>query len=76
MATITFTIPDNKLAEFKAGFLKSHPIPQDDDGNPLYTENDWIKEAIRQMIMHSYQAGKERIARESTQPSIDTNIIS
>ena len=45
MASITYTIPDDKLADFKARFLAAHPVPIDVGTlQPEMSENEWIKE--------------------------------
>ena len=76
MVSVTFTIDDEKFEEFKIGFLKSTPIPLDEEtGIPIYTENQWIKEWGLLMYKRSYRAGKILIARETTSPTLDEDII-
>jgi len=68
---LKFTIDDNKFEEFKTGFLKALPIPEDSG----LTENKWIKEWIKNQLLNVYKTGKIKIAREQTQPEIDFDII-
>jgi hypothetical protein len=75
MASITYTISDAKLAEFKLGFLKVVPVPTDDLGNPTMSENAWIKEAGKKFFVDSYVAGKKLIAQETTASNTDNSII-
>ncbi len=62
---IILTIPANKLNEFKTGFLKSKPVPLDDDGNPTMTEPKWFKFWIKERAMHQYREGKRQLAEEN-----------
>lgn len=64
MASVNYTIPDNKLAEFKRGFLKCQTVPLDSEGNPKMSENEWIKEWGRLQFVKAYQTGIRQIARE------------
>ena len=74
MASITITIPDAKLTEFKSGFLKRQPVPVDNDtGEPEMSENAWIKEWVKQQLLHYYKSGKKQLAQEAA--SIDQNIV-
>ena len=59
MAQITFTIPNNQLAELAVGFLKVHPNPGG------MTDLEWLKEYIRRHILDSYKTGKGIIAKEA-----------
>ena len=66
MATITLTIPDNKLAEFKSAYLRQHPIPLDPVTDlPTMTELAWIKQCIMQGIIADYRIGKQLLAEDS-----------
>jgi hypothetical protein len=65
MADITFTIPADKIAEFKVGFLKACPVPVDEMGDPTMSELDWIKEWSRRQFLQAYRDGKTQLANES-----------
>lgn len=67
MAKLIYTIPDEKLDEFKEGFLKCQPTPND------MTDNEWIKKWGRIQFMQAYRIGKQQLARE--QVIIDENIM-
>ena len=81
MPDITLSITSAKLAEFKTGFLKLYPVPIDNDtesedfGEPLYTENDWLKEKIKQIVIRDYKRGKQALAKEAADPQIDEEIV-
>lgn len=82
MAKITIDIPDDKLEEFKAGFLKRHPIPEgtiegvDEDGNPTVTLTGqpamgpaaWFKQIMRNYLIKVYRSGKDMLASEAATP--------
>ncbi len=76
MAKITFTIDDAKLAEFKAGFLKKHPVPIDEDTEvPEFTDNEWLKEWGKRAYINAYRTGKKKIAQDTIAPVTDDNIV-
>lgn len=63
MANITFTIPDNKLARVKAGLLEVYPNTEtDENGGPVYSDNEWLKERVRRFIVDSVKRGERAIA--------------
>jgi len=78
---ITLTIPAAKADDFRAGFLKEHPIPTitviDANGlateQPAYTERQWLKAKIRQYIFGEYWEGKKKLMIEAANK--DPNII-
>lgn len=73
MATVTYTIPDPKLAQFKTWFLAQNPIPLDENKQPLMSDNDWIKECGKRYFLNICMRGKDRLAVK--QAVFDTEII-
>ena len=73
MAQITYIISDDKLAEFKSGFLKHCPVPTNRNGVPIMTENAWIKEWGKQKFIWAYKKGKHLFALE--QSEIEKDLI-
>lgn len=74
MASITVTIPDAKFAKFKKAFIKMNPIPEDPDTQePLFAENEWIKEWIKRVLFKRYKQGREALARETA--VIDNDVL-
>ena len=69
MAQIIFTIPDDKIAEFKAGFLKIRPNPEPD----TYNDNQWIKEWGKRQYIETYRRGKQALAQEAA--SVEDNLV-
>lgn len=70
MASVTFYIPDNKLDEFKAAFIRQFPVPIED---PPLTENEWIKKWGRIQYLRAYRNGKNLLAADAV--NIDDEII-
>ncbi len=81
MADLILTIPDNKVQDFKAGFLAQLPVPtktRDDQGNPipaepLHSDLEWITLRIREWAISRYKDGKGKLAKEAA--IIDKDII-
>ncbi len=73
MADIIISIPNNKLAEFKLGFLKAHPVTLDEEGNPTMSEIQWVRLWIKTGLISAYRRGKLKLASEGT--VIDNNIL-
>ena len=74
MATITYTIPDDKIAEFKIGFLKFQPVPLNENNEPIMTEPEWIKEWGRRKFIWAYKNGKHLTAQEAA--IVDDTLVS
>jgi len=62
---IHLTIPANKSDEFKTGFYKIYPMPLNELGQPLYTDEVWCKTKGKDLIVDIYRNGKRAIASES-----------
>jgi len=80
MIRITIEINDEKIEEFKLGFLKVYPVPFSidmDTGKPRYlmTENEWIVHWTKQQIKDAYARGKTKIAKENMSVGIDEGVI-
>ncbi len=74
MVSITYTIPDEKLEEFKLGFLKEYPNKEKDGEDLIYTDNEWIKEWGKRKFFGAYRNGKNKILAEGD-ASVDGDII-
>lgn len=71
MATITLTVPNAKFTEFKAGFLRKNPVPDDWTG----TQNEWVEERIKRMVRMDYVEGKHLLASDASVPVVDGDIV-
>ena len=69
MVEIKITIPNSKVDEFKAGFLRAYP------NETGITDLAHIKKFIREQCVNYYTTGKILIAQETTEPEIDTEIV-
>ena len=78
---LTITIPAAKVVEFRAGFLREHPVPiqhvVDANGIPVldvndmyiyepqYTEKQWFKRVILRYVNSEVKHGNDKIAKEN-----------
>jgi hypothetical protein len=69
MVKITMEIPDNKLDDFKLGFLKAYPK------EGAITDIMHVKQFLKLQLFNYYMTGKILIAQETTDPEIDEQII-
>ena len=69
MVTLTYTIQDENLAEFKAGFLIKNPNPPDSG----LTDNQWIKKWGLRQFVDAYAMGKRMLAKNAA--SIENSLI-
>jgi hypothetical protein len=51
MATITFTIDNDRVQSIIDALSYTYHIPVNDDGTPLYTGGQWAKECIRRWVV-------------------------
>lgn len=59
--TLTITIPDDKLTEFRLGFLKADPLPAGS------TEKDWLLRCIKRYLVRRYRKGKLLLSQETAE---------
>lgn len=69
MVDIIIKIPNDKVDEFKIGFLKAYP---NESGE---TDLNHIKIFIREQLRNYYKTGKVLIAQETTPVEIDEDIV-
>jgi len=72
MVTITITISNGKISELTLGFLAAVPREPEDEG---LTDLQFFKQWLGRQIFHIYKTGKIIIARGTTIPDIDEDII-
>lgn len=72
MAEIKYTIPDDKIDEFKECFLLAEPKPISPVGEVI-SDNAWIKKWGRMKFMQAYHKGKKLKVAQSIQ--IDEDMI-
>jgi hypothetical protein len=69
---IIIKIPSSKFDEFKTGFNKAIPRPE---AFEHLTDEQFIKQYIKDFIFRAYKTGKMIKAKETTKPVIDDNIL-
>ena len=67
---ITIEIDDNKIDDFKNGFLAMHPVPDED---PPLTPKQWIERWIREKLRAEYRNGMKKRTLEALE--IDEEIV-
>ncbi len=55
------------LLRASAGFLRNHPIHTDDDGNDLYTLEEWLSIYAWQRIEDEARDGDDKIRNEAAE---------
>jgi hypothetical protein len=65
--TVSFTleVPTARFPAAKAAILKLHPVPLDENGDPEFADNAWIKEWLRRLVRDEIARGKTRIGQEA-----------
>lgn len=82
MATITFTIPNDKLPLIVNAMKGLYPIPVINTGTeeePVweneFTDNAWAKESIRRWIKKQVARYNQKIAQEAIVYEEDNNLL-
>lgn len=70
MVDITIKIPNDKIDELRIGFLAA--VPKEDEG---LTDMEFFKKWLKHQIINIYKTGKTIIARQTTLPVIDDDIV-
>lgn len=74
MVEIKIIIPDDKIDELKLGFLKAIKRPDQPEYQAM-TDIQFFKRWIKDNITNAYKTGKMLIARETTKPEIDNDVL-
>jgi hypothetical protein len=64
---IILEVPTAKLAEFKRGFLREHPLPLG------VTASDHFAQVLKNFVFSSYRTGARRLAEDDA--SIDSDVL-
>lgn len=76
--TISLVIPEAKVAKALEGFLKIYPNKEmTDDEIPVakYTNQEWVKEQIRRIIVRDVRRGLQMIALQDSQVAEDNELV-
>ena len=76
MAQVTFTINDAFLPDFIATVKWLYPVPKDVLGNPLFTDNQWAKEAVRRWMISQVKRYKDYLAKEAVNTIVPDDNVS
>jgi len=69
---LSVEIPSENVADAKLGFLATLPNElKDTEGDPLYTDKEWIEVCIKKYIRRIYKKGKNIIANNAAIVNID-----
>jgi len=74
MPDIILTIPPDKVERLKTGYFKMYPVPKDKDGVPLYSDLEWFKKTIREIVLRDCHRGMTMIYNES-KPQKEEDLI-
>ena len=75
MPSVTYEIPADKFDQFKEAFFLAQPVPTDELGDPLMTENEWIKEWGLRQFKAMYRAGRKQVAIRANPATYDEDSI-
>ena len=62
---ITFTIPADKIERVSDAMKGLYQIPVNSNNDPLFTDNQWAKEAVRRFIISTVQRYETMVARNA-----------
>lgn len=71
---VKFDIPADKIDRVIAAMKGLYPVPRDEQGEPLFTDSQWAKEAVRRFIVSTVQRYETLVAREAIVIDADNNI--
>jgi len=72
---LIFTIPEEKLAIVVEIFPYMHPIPVDNDGNPMFNLKNWFKEYWRRQMRDDIARGVQKKLHDENPYSTDDGIV-
>ena len=75
---ITFNIPTEKVTRVVDAINGLYLVPFDDQGQPLFTENEWAKERLRRFVVETVLRFERREATNAAEAAIvwDDDLIS
>jgi len=76
MATITFTISAANLSRVVAAMKGLYPIPEDENGDPEFTDNQWAKEAVRRLVIRDVSRWETKLAKDAASVDKEDSLLS
>jgi hypothetical protein len=67
---VTITIPDAKVQRVVDAMKGLYPIPLDENGDPLFTDNQWSKEVLRRWIVAQVRRYEARVAMDEAAAAV------
>lgn len=74
-AIITLRIPEAKVQRVVNAMKKSRSIPVDEEGKPLFTDNQWAKERLRLFVVETVQRTETLTAKEAVAVNMDNDLV-
>lgn len=72
---VKFIIPNDKIQRVVNAMKGLYTIPTD-KGEPLFTDNEWAKEALRRIVVRDVRRYETMIAQKEAVVEEDNDIIS
>jgi len=77
MASLTITIPDEKVTELNTAIKGLYPIPKNEEtGEPMFTDNEWAKKVVVKFLIQTHARYTQMQAQKSIQYTEDQTIAS
>ena len=64
--------PNDKIDKLRVGFLAAVKREEEDEG---LSDMDFFKKWLKQQVFNIYKTGMIIIAKETTEPDIDDNVV-
>jgi len=75
MPSVSYSIGDEKYADFKQNILAVHPVPIDINNDPIMSEDNWIREIGRLHFIELNFKGQRKRAIDNLNLRKDLQII-
>jgi len=75
-AEFTLTVPDEHVNRVLNAYASTYPIPEDPNGDPIYTKAQWVKKVLKEEIIATVQHYEYRESVKAVVPAEpDPNIV-
>lgn len=68
---IVFDIPDEKFQRVIDAIKELFPIPKNGNDTPLYTDEEWVKEKLRRILVELVYQSELKVARVTARELIE-----
>ena len=73
---VQFDIPDEQVSRVTAALKFFFPIPEDESGDPLFTDNQWAKESLRRYVVEQVNRHEVYVAKNAVTIATDHSLVS